>query len=201
MVDLLVDRVVLLFLFIIVGVDVFGLWNIVVCRIWGGLVYLKRWVVFFSCFIFRVIYIEVIEELSSLVFINVFIWFIFIWGVVKEFWLDCGMNFVGVLDYINVDVIYVEFRLVKKFLFINGVKWIFNFFYVLYMVGLWERMIGIVRKIFDFFLFNIKIKEFIYEVLCIFMCEVIVIMNFRLICFIFIDFEDLVIISLLMLLI
>lgn len=69
--DLFVDRLMFGFFFLVVGVDVFGLWIVVVCKIRGGLFYNKRWVVFFICLILRVIYIEVIEEMSFLLFINV----------------------------------------------------------------------------------------------------------------------------------
>lgn len=71
MVDLFFDRIIFGFLFIIVGVDIFGLWIVLVRKIRGGVINNKRWVIMFSCLIIRVIYIEVIEEMFSFFFINV----------------------------------------------------------------------------------------------------------------------------------
>lgn len=39
---------------------------------------------------------------------------------------------------------FVEFGLVKDYLIMNKVLWIFNFFYVFYFGGVWECMIGLV---------------------------------------------------------
>lgn len=121
--------------------------------------------------------------------------FISIRGAVKEFRSDRGTNFVGVLNHINVDVIYVESGPVKKFLSTNGAKWTFNPPHASHMAGSWERMIGIARKILDALLLNTKAKELTHEVLCTFMCEVTAIMNSRPICPISTDPEDPVIIS------
>lgn len=62
----------------------------------------------FICFFFRVFYIEVVEDMLFLVFINVFCWFIFIWGKVVEFRFDRGINFVGSMDVLGIDVVNVE---------------------------------------------------------------------------------------------
>nr|XP_034330589.1 uncharacterized protein LOC117680486 [Crassostrea gigas] len=195
MADLPADRVVPSPPFTIVGVDVFGPWNIVARRTRGGLAHSKRWAVLFSCLTSRAIHIEVIEELSSSAFINALARFISIRGAVKEFRSDRGTNFVGALDHINVDVIYVESGPVKKFLSTNGAKWTFNPPQTSHMAGSWERMIGIARKILDALLLNTKAKELTHEVLCTFMCEVTAIMNYRPICPISTAPEDPVIIS------
>lgn len=88
MVDLLVDCLDLLLFFINVGVDVFGFWFIIICKIWGGSVNLKCWGILFICLVIRVVYIEVVEEMSLFVFINVVRRFIVIWGLVKIFCFD-----------------------------------------------------------------------------------------------------------------
>lgn len=51
MVDLFFDRIIFGFLFIIVGVDIFGLWIVLVRKIRGGVINNKRWVIMFSCLI------------------------------------------------------------------------------------------------------------------------------------------------------
>lgn len=60
------DRVAPSPLINIVGVDVFGLWNIVARRTREGLAHSKRGVVLFCCLTSRAVHIEIIEELSSL---------------------------------------------------------------------------------------------------------------------------------------
>lgn len=71
MVDFFLDWFILVFLFIFVGFDVFGLWLVVIRKMCGGFVQSKRWVVLFFCLIICVVYIEVIEDMFSLCFINV----------------------------------------------------------------------------------------------------------------------------------
>lgn len=60
-------------------------------------------------------------------------------------------------------------------------------------------MIGIFCKILDVMLLNLNVKQLFYEVLCIFMCEVCVIVNFCFICLLLCDFDSFYVISLLML--
>lgn len=88
MVDLFTDRIELGFLFIFVGVDTFGLWMVILRKIRGGMVYNKRWVLFFICFIIRVVYIEVVEDMISFFVINVICCFVVIRGEVREFCFD-----------------------------------------------------------------------------------------------------------------
>lgn len=71
------------------------------------------------------------------------------------------------------------------------------------MGGVWERLIGVVRRIFDFMLLeNFMIKGYlIYEVLVIFFVEVMVIINLCLLVILLMDFDDLYLFSLLFLII
>lgn len=67
----------------------------------------------------------------------------------------------------------------KDYFFKIGSIWIFNFFCFFYMGGVWECMIGFVRRILDFMFFKIYEGNFIYDVFVIFMVEVLVIINNR----------------------
>lgn len=82
MVNILKDCLILGFLFLFVGVDIFGFWDVIVRCIRGGLVISKRWVILFMCLVLRGIYIEFGEELSMFCFINVLRCFLFIRGFV-----------------------------------------------------------------------------------------------------------------------
>lgn len=66
------------------------------------------------------------------------------------------------------------------------------------MGGVWEWVIGMIRKIFDLMFLEFSGKFLIYEILVIFLCEVCVIINFRLIVLIFLDLNDLMIFILIM---
>lgn len=67
------------------------------------------------------------------------------------------------------------------------------------MGGVWERVIGILRRILDFFLMDVFGIGLIYEFLLIFFVEVFVIMNVRLLVFFIIDVENFVLLLLLLL--
>lgn len=66
------------------------------------------------------------------------------------------------------------------------------------MGGVWEWVIGMIRKIFDLMFLEFSGKFLIYEILVIFLCEVCVIINFRFIVLIFLDLNDLMIFILIM---
>lgn len=116
MVDLFEEWFIFCFLFIYVGVDCFGFWDVVMCWICGGFVNFKWWVVLFVCLLCCGVYIEVIEEMIILLFINVLCCFIFIRGKVKEFYLDRGINFIGGICEFGINVVFVEDFLIKFFL-------------------------------------------------------------------------------------
>lgn len=65
MVDLLVDRMEVIFFFMNVGFDIFGFWMICFWKICGGVVNFKCWGLVFICFSSRVIYIELLEFMGS----------------------------------------------------------------------------------------------------------------------------------------
>lgn len=83
MVNLFFDCFELGLLFMYVGLDMFCFWEVVIRKIRGGVVNVKRWVIFFICMVSRGIYIEVVEEMFLLLFINVFKCFVVIRGKVK----------------------------------------------------------------------------------------------------------------------
>lgn len=128
--------------------------------------------------------------MSSSTFTNALAKCVSIRGPVREFRSDRGTNFIGALDSINVDAVFVESGPVKKFLSAYRAKWTFNPSHASHMAGSWERMIGITRTILDVILLNTKTKELAHEVLCTFMCEITAIMNSRPICPISTDPKD-----------
>ena len=165
--------------FTFIGIDAFGAWNIVTRKSRGGQVNNKRWAVIFTCLYTRAIHIEVIEELSSSSFINCLRRLISLRGYVKEIRSDRGSNFVDATDHLGVNVINVEDGPVQKFLSGKKVTRIFNAPHSSHMGGVWERMIGVTRRILDSMLMDIQSKHLSLEVLTTLMAEVCAIVNAR----------------------
>lgn len=177
MADLPEDRLEQTPPFTYVGVDTFGPWQIITRRTRGGQANSKRWAVLFTCLTIRAIHIEVVEELSSSAFINALRRFLAIRGKVKEFRSDRGTNFTGACDELKINTIQVEKDEISDFLYKNDVVWKFNVPHSSHMGGVWERMIGIVRRILDNMLINTK--ELTHDVIVTLMAEVCAIVNSR----------------------
>ncbi|XP_033726768.1 uncharacterized protein LOC117316337 [Pecten maximus] len=160
-----------------VGVDCFGPWQIVTRKTRGGQANSKRWAVLFTCLTSRAVHIEVIEEMSTSSFINALRRFISIRGKVKIFRSDRGTNFVGSME--KLGGINVENDAVRKFLLEDGCKWIFNPPHASHMGGVWERMIGVARRILDALLLDSRRGVLTHEVLTTFLAEVTAIVNSR----------------------
>lgn len=178
MADLPEDRITPGAPFSSVGVDVFGPWEVVARRTRGGAAHAKRWAVLYTCLTSRAIHIEVIEELSSSSFINATRRFIALRGPVTVFRSDRGTNFVGATDCMEISAINVEDASVKKFLDSNKVSWLFNTPYSSHMGGVWERLIGIVRRILVSMMAELS-RDLTHEVLTTFMAEICSIVNSR----------------------
>ncbi|XP_021366693.1 uncharacterized protein LOC110459000 [Mizuhopecten yessoensis] len=163
-----------------VGVDCFGPWQIVTRKTRGGQANSKRWAVLFTCLTSRAVHIEVIEEMSTSSFINALRRFISIRGKGKVFRSDRGTNFVGSME--KLGGINVENESVRKCLLEDGCRWIFNPPpppHASHMGGVWERMIGVTRRIIDALLLDSRRGVLTHEVLTTFLAEVTAIVNSR----------------------
>ena len=165
--------------FTAVGVDVFGPWEIITRKTRGGVANGKRWAVMFTCLTTRAAHIEVIEDMSMSCFINALRRLVAIRGPVRILRSDRGSNFVGAADSINAEVIDVEDQTFQRHLNNNGILWYFNAPHASHMGGVWERAIGVARRILDSMLLNNPQKNLTHEVLCTFMAEVTAVMNSR----------------------
>lgn len=163
--------------FTYVGLDTFGPWSVTTRRTRGGVANSKRWAILFTCLCVRAIHIEVVEDLSSSAFINALRRFTAVRGKVSQFRSDRGTNFVGATDDLKVDAINVEDDTVKQFFFDTGSTWLFNTPHSSHMGGVWERMIGTVRRILESML--VEVKNLTHEVLVTLMAEISAIVNSR----------------------
>ena len=125
----------------------------------------------------RAIHIEVIHEMSSSSFINALRRLIALRGDVKLIRSDCGTNFVGAAKELNANVVSVDGTEMKDYLSRKGITWKFNPPHASHMGGVWERLIGVSRRILDSLLCDIK--HLTDEVLVTLMAEVCQIVNAR----------------------
>lgn len=128
----------------------------------------------------RAIRIEVIDSLRPSAFINVLRRLINIRGKVQIFHSDLGTNFVGATDDLHIDKINVEDNKTKQYLFNSAIKCNFNPPKSLHFGRYWERMIGVVRRIFDGVMLDQNHHNITHEVLCKLLAEVTAIVNSRL---------------------
>ena len=177
MADLPEERLVPAPPFAHIGIDVFGPWNVVARKTRGGQAQHKRWAVIFTCLVVRAIHIEVIHEMSSSSFINALRRLIALRGDVKLIRSDCGTNFVGAAKELNANVVNVDGTEMKDHLSRKGITWKFNPPHASHMGGVWERLIGVSRRILDSLLCDIK--HLTDEVLVTLMAEVCQIVNAR----------------------
>lgn len=162
-----------------VGIDVFGPWSISTRRTRGGAANSKRWGVIFTCLSVRAVHIELIEAMDTSSFINALRRFLATRGPVKLIRSDCGTNFKGACSELKVLLQDDKEPNVSRFLSEEGCTWIFNPPHSSHMGGVWERMIGVSRRILDSMLSQIQPSHLTHEVLSTLMAEVSAIINAR----------------------
>ena len=64
---------------------------------------------------------------------------------------------------VNIDTVRVEKGAVRDFLQKSGITWIFNVPHESHMGGIWERIIGVTRKVLDAVLLENKSKLLTHE--------------------------------------
>ena len=165
--------------FTYVGVDMFGHWEVVTRKTRGGSSNSKRWAILFTCLSSRASHIEVVEDMSSSAFINALRRFISIRGRVVEFRSDRGTNFVGCTDELGINAVNIEDPTFRSFLNKSGCSWIFNAPHSSHMGGVWERVIGLARRILDAILLKQPRRQLTHDVLVMLMAEVTAILNNR----------------------
>ena len=165
--------------FTYVGVDVFGPWHVVARRTRGGVAQNKRWAVMFTCLTVRAIHIEIIESMDTSSFINALRRFLALRGPVSQFHSDCGPNFVGAQNELKAAFGQMEKNRVELYMAQQGCEWVFNPPHASHMGGVWERIIGIARRIIDAMLQELPTKQLTHEALITLMAEVSAIINNR----------------------
>ena len=164
--------------FTYVGLDVFGPWTVVARRTRGGMANSKRWAMLFTCMSVRAVHIEVIEEMSASAAINALRRFFAIRGPAKQLRSDNGSNFVGARNEL-ANLNQVDEEKIKQFLINKDCTWDFNPPHSSHMGGVWERMIGVARRILDSMFKDLGPTQLTHDVLVTLMAEVSAIINAR----------------------
>lgn len=128
----------------------------------------------FTCLNTRAVHLEVIESMTASSF--ALRRFLSIRGSVKHLRSDQGTNFIGACKELKINVDDPE---IKDCLQDQGCTWTFNPPDSSHMGGVWERMIGVVRRILDGLLLRTSTVRLTHEVLTTFMAEVMAIMKAR----------------------
>ena len=180
MANLPTDRVVSEPPFTNIGVDVFGPWDVIARKTRGGQANNKRWAALFICMSTRAVHIEVLETMTSSSFVNALRRLVAVRGKVKTIRSDQGTNFTGA-------------EVTAKSM---GITWRFNPPHSSHMGGLWERAIGMSRRILDSMLTDpANLGTLTHEVLVTLMAEVAAILNSRPITTVSGDSEDPMVLS------
>ncbi|CAL9691166.1 unnamed protein product [Knipowitschia caucasica] len=160
-----------------VGLDVFGPWTVITRRTRGGAAQSKRWAILFTCMTTRGVHIEIIESMDTCSCINAIRRFFAIRGPAKQLRSDRGTNFIAT----SVELGMVQSKKTDFFNYLhaNGCTWVFNPPHASHMGGVWERMIGVTRRILDSMFMQNKHSRLTHEVLCTLMAEVTSIINAR----------------------
>lgn len=165
--------------FTYVGLDVFGPWVITTRRTRGGQANSKRWAVLFTCMSTRAVHIELIEAMDTSSFINALRRFFALRGPARQIRSDCGTNFKGACKELHILLTDPEEPNVRKYLGEEGCTWVFNPPHSSHMGGVWERMIGISRRILNSMLMQTSASRLTHEALSTLMAEVTAIINAR----------------------
>ena len=162
-----------------VGLDVFGPWTVVTRRTRGGASQNKRWAILFTCMCTRGVHIEVIESMDTASCINALCRFFAVRGPAKQLRSDRGTNFIAASAEYGMRPPDEKQNSILKYLHSKDCTWEFNPPHASHMGGVWERMIGVSRRILDSMLLQNKYTYLTHEVLCTLMAEVSAIINAR----------------------
>ena len=100
-------------------------------------------------------------------------------GKVTLFRSGRGTNFIGATEGMKINAINIEDKQIDQFLFNQGNMWKFNPPHASHMGGVWERLIGVVRRVLNVMLSNVSGRYLTHEVFVTFMAEVMAIVNAR----------------------
>ena len=154
------------------GLDFFGPFYVKVGR---GTA--KRYGVVFTCFTTRAVHVEKIDSLESDAFLNGLFRFIARRGSPSKVFSDNGTNIVGGESELTRSLKSLDRSSIVKSARRRGIDWSFNPPHASHHGGVWERMIGTIRRVLSALLNEcVRLTD---DVLHTFLCEVEGVINSR----------------------
>ena len=128
--------------FSIVGVDLFGPFYVKY-----GRSEIKRYGCLFTCFCTRAIHLEKLDTMDTDSFLNGLRRFMSRRGHARVIYSDCGGNFVAGNSELKISMNRLSRESIDKYMLREDIEWKFNPPTASHMGGVWERMIGLVRRV------------------------------------------------------
>ena len=155
-----------------VGIDVFGPFYVKLMRS-----EVKRYGCIYTCFNTRAVHIEILHTLETESFLNSFRRFIARRGYPEVVFSDNGTNFVGGEAELRRSMNEISEKYVHAYATQRDITWHFNPPAASHMGGVWERMIGVIRRVLQATLpRSVRLTD---EILQTVLCEVECIVNGR----------------------
>lgn len=109
----------------------------------------KRYGLLFTCFCSRAIHVEMLEDLSTDVFINGLRCFIALRGSVRQIKCDRGTNFIGANNELTAALQELDADKLKCFLAEKQCDFVLNTPHASHAGGVWERQIRTIRNVLN----------------------------------------------------
>ena len=154
-----------------VGIDCFGPYMVKY-----GRSEVKRYGLIVTCFCCRAVHIEKLDSLDTDSFLNGLRRFISRRGPPLMIWSDRGTNFVGAQNELLQGIKEVDAKTIQNFCLQKSIEWNFNPPGASHMGGVWERLIGVIKKVLAGVLKDRRLTD---EILCTLFAEVESIVNSR----------------------
>ena len=139
------------------GMDVFGPYYVTDGKTTRRTVATKKvWVLLITCFYSRAVHLELIGSLDTPTMLLAFRRFTAIRGTCHKIWTDKGTNFAGAANQIENKI---DQDALRDGLFSKGCTWEFTPTAAPHMGGVWERMVGSVKRVLDATLLLLKTRH------------------------------------------
>lgn len=160
--------------FSVVGIDAFGPFEVS-----HGRSSAKRYGCIFTCFATRAVHIETLASLDASSFINAFSRFIARRGLPRKVVSDNGRNFVRAEKELKAAFLQQTRGKLRSMACSKGIEWVFNPPVAPHMGGVWERMIGVIKRVLRGILNKASIPRLTDEILSTVFCEAEFVVNSR----------------------
>ena len=143
-----------------VGIDVFGPYMVQQRRS-----QVKRYGCIMTCMVTRAVHLEKLESLDTDSFLNAFRRFINRRGSPLKVYSDNGTNLVSADKQMTESMGELSQKRIQQFASRQNIEWHFIPPHAAHMGGVWERMIGVAKRVLKAVLLNVKLTDEILETL------------------------------------